>query len=51
MNDYQHEDNQAPTDTKKAEIILNDKAMTYLVLSCTDKAFNTITLKRVPQFK
>jgi hypothetical protein len=41
-NDYQNEGNDAPTDEEKAEIILNDKGVTYLVLSCKNKAFTTM---------
>jgi hypothetical protein len=35
------------TDEFKEEQKANDQAVTYLVLSCTDKAFNTVTNARV----
>jgi hypothetical protein len=37
------------TDEVKAEKKLNGKAVTHLVLSCTDKAFNTVTNAKVYQ--
>jgi hypothetical protein len=37
------------TDTIKEEQKTNGKAVTYLVLSCTAKAFNTVTNAKVYQ--
>ena len=51
LNDYSHVGvtGLSLTDEVKEQKKKNGKAVTYLVLSCTDKAFNTVTNAKVYQ--